>query len=241
MATLQPLHNCQGRQVWFPVVSSGGGGGPRGDDDGDGDVGLPEAGLPFRRDWWGHAPPETAVPRHHRPPQNWIHAALGFTILAMGWLPGSSLFPRHPQRHPQRPNDDLWKRKQAHITPRFSRQNKTKTSCNPQPCALCCVGRRHAASLLRRRRQHQQRAPPQRRRKRLKSRWVQRQPQPCAPTNTHAARWAPSARDSPVFLAVRLPSSLSLPSPKTDSCIHAAYQQPVKYNLAVAREVLRHV
>ena len=93
-------------------------------------------------------------------------------------------------------------------------------------------------------------------RKKPKKRSAQPQPQPFAPANTPAAHWAHSAHDSPAFLAVRILSFLpfipffSEPA-KLTLCfwisgfvlcdVYTAYQQPVKYNLAVAREVLKHV
>ncbi len=61
-------------------------------------------------------------------------------------------------------------------------------------------------------------------------------------------RWAHSARVSQVFSAVRPPPPLS-PFSKTKKnsrasgggCAYIAYQQPVRYNLSVAREVLKYV
>src|SRR6266851_6870675 len=98
MATLQPLHNCQGHQVWFPVVSSV-----------VGVVGLeeammamatlgfPEAGLPFR-------PASRLVPV----PADWDTRRRKLPCLVSHSDIHCSVRP---------PNDDPWKRKEAHITP----------------------------------------------------------------------------------------------------------------------------
>ena len=180
MATLQPLHNCQGHQVWFPVVSSV-----------VGVVGLEEAMMVMAT----LAFPRLDYPSVRR--RDWCP----FSRLGTGAV-GNCRASSTTTRPLESPLPFLSKTK--------------KTACNPQPCAPCCVGRRHAASLLRchrRRRQRQQRAQPQQRRKRLKRRWAQRQPQLCAPTKYALQRTGLSARDSPVFSAVRvLPSSSLLPS-----------------------------
>ena len=64
-------------------------------------------------------------------------------------------------------------------------------------------------------------------------------PLSCAQAHTRVAHWAHSALDSRGFSVVRL--FLFLPLYRKSDMLCTAYQQPVKYNLAVAREVLKHV